>query len=260
MFAAPSRWFTRATKRVLSSADALHCDCCRDVRLARALGYPGPAVVLPSCGGLDRSVFPGTASAVDARARLGIASKGPIIFDPRAARGYTRHDIFFAALPAVLSEFPEAVAVTVGIDGEDALRNYASKLAIDGSIIFLPKQNARQMAELYAASEVTISATEHDGTPNSILEAMACGSFPIVSNLESLREWVENGRNGFLVDLTPSSFASAIVKALRDDALRARATVRNRELIEDRATREVVGPAITRLYLAALASPPSLLK
>src|SRR5438309_4852278 len=50
LFAAPSRWFTRATKRVLASADALHCDCARDLRLARALGYEGPAIVLPSCG------------------------------------------------------------------------------------------------------------------------------------------------------------------------------------------------------------------
>lgn len=254
LFAAPSRWFTRVTKRVLFSADALHCDCERDVRLARTLGYSGPAVVLPGCGGLDRTVFPGTASASEARTRLGIALKAPVIFDPRASRGYTRHDIFFSALSAVLSEFPEAIAVTVGIEREAELRDYARRLGIDRSIVFLPKQTAKQMAELYVASEVTISPTEHDGTPNTILEAMACGSFPVVSNLESLREWIDDGVNGLLVDLTPSSLATAIVRALRDDALRAKATAHNRRLVEKRATREVVRPAITRLYLAALGS------
>src|ERR1700730_5307639 len=252
LFAAGSRWFTRATKRVLASADALHCDCERDVRLARTLGYTGVAAVLPTCGGLDGSVFPGQASSENARVRLGIDTKRPIIFDPRASRGYTRHDIFFAALPAVLQEFPDALVVTVGIDRDPELRNYSRDLGVDQSIVFLPNQTAGDMAQLYAAADVIVSPTEHDGTPNSVLEAMACGSFPIVSDIESLREWIDDGVNGFVVDLSSSGFSSGVIQALRNDELRAKADSYNRTLISRKATREIVGPAISGFYRQAL--------
>lgn len=252
LFAASGEWFSRATKRVLASTDALHCDCERDVKLARTFGYKGPAVVLPTCGGLNPLVFPGSASAERARARLGIDAGRPIIFDPRAARQYTRHDIVFAALPAVLSEFPDALIVTVGIDNDSELQSFAGQLGVRKSVAFLPKQNATRMSELYAAAEVIVSATEHDGTPNSVLEAMSCGSFPIVSDLESLREWIDDEVNGLVVDLTPAGFSSGIIQALRDGGLRARAAAHNRKLISRKATRGVVSPAIGDFYRKAL--------
>jgi glycosyltransferase involved in cell wall biosynthesis len=252
LFAAGGRWFTRATKRVLASADALHCDCERDVRLARTLGYRGLATVLPTCGGLDESVFPGGTSYENARGRLGIETGRPVIFNPRASREYTRHDIFFAALPAVLREFPDALVVTVGIDRDPELQEYSRELGVDKSIVFLPNQTARDMAQLYSAAEVIVSPTEHDGTPNSVLEAMACGSFPIVSDLESLREWIDDGVNGLVVNLSSSGFAGGIIKALRDDGLRAKAALHNRSLISKKATRQIVRPAISGLYREAL--------
>ena len=43
---------------------------------------------------------------------------------------------------------------------------------------------------------MTVSPSTHDGTPNTLLEGMACGSFPIVGDLESLREWIEPGLTG----------------------------------------------------------------
>jgi len=38
-----------------------------------------------------------------------------------------------------------------------------------------------------------------DATPVSLLEAMACGSPPVVSSLASALEWVEDGTTGLVV-------------------------------------------------------------
>jgi glycosyltransferase involved in cell wall biosynthesis len=92
------------------------------------------------------------------------------------------------------------------------------------------------MAELYRRSQVVASLTTHDGTPNTLLEALACGCFPVVGDLESLREWVTDGENGFLVDPSdPQAVAIAILSALSNPNLRKSAKAINHDLIQQRA-------------------------
>ena len=86
-----------------------------------------------------------------------------------------------------------------------------------------------------------LSISTHDGTPNSFLEAIACGCFPIAGDIESLREWVTDGENGFLINPNDyKALANAILKALKDDELRYKARKLNREMIETRANHDVV--------------------
>jgi glycosyltransferase involved in cell wall biosynthesis len=82
---------------------------------------------------------------------------------------------------------------------------------------------------------VAVSPSTHDGTPNTLLEAMACGCFPIAGDLESLREWITPGVNGLLVDPEIRALADAVLLALERPDLRARARVLNLRLVADRA-------------------------
>jgi glycosyltransferase involved in cell wall biosynthesis len=92
------------------------------------------------------------------------------------------------------------------------------------------------MAELFRRSQVAVSPSTHDGTPNTLLEAMACGCFPVAGDLESLREWITPGDNGLLVDPgDPRALADAILLALEQPDLRLRARERNLRLIAERA-------------------------
>jgi glycosyltransferase involved in cell wall biosynthesis len=92
---------------------------------------------------------------------------------------------------------------------------------------------------LYKRAEVFVSPSIHDGTPNSLLEAMASGCFPIVGNIESLQEWVKPGENGLLVDASsPSDLANAVITALENPAMREMAKNINAQIIAERATYE----------------------
>jgi glycosyltransferase involved in cell wall biosynthesis len=78
---------------------------------------------------------------------------------------------------------------------------------------------------------------------------MACGTFPIVGNIASLREWIENGVNGYLVNPgDPTQLANRILDALNNHALREDAAKRNREIIENRASRKRTLPKIDAFY------------
>lgn len=58
-----------------------------------------------------------------------------------------------------------------------------------------------QNLEIVSRSKFFLSLTSSDGASLSLMEAMALGCVPIVSNIDPNREWVEDGVNGFLVDL-----------------------------------------------------------
>ena len=92
------------------------------------------------------------------------------------------------------------------------------------------------MADLFRSSQIAISPTTHDGTPNSLLEAMACGCFPIAGDIEAVREWVNSGENGLLVDATkPKLIGEAMIAALKNEELRVSAQEMNVNLIAEKA-------------------------
>jgi glycosyltransferase involved in cell wall biosynthesis len=78
---------------------------------------------------------------------------------------------------------------------------------------------------------------------------MACGCFPILGDLESIREWIENGKNGFLVSpADPEAVAAAIVRAASDAGLRRAAADQNKRIIADRAEWHGVMGRVQKFY------------
>jgi glycosyltransferase involved in cell wall biosynthesis len=251
LFAASNPLIARQTRNALQRADALHSDCHRDMRLAiRDWGFDSkkPSTVLPGSGGVRTSLFypepePGT------RAQMNIAPGAPVVINPRGFRTYVRNDVFFQAMPLVLKQRPEAVFVCTGMQGSPVAEKWASELVIKDNVRLLPVASHDEMANLFRASDITVSPSQHDGTPNSLLEAMACGCFPVAGNIESVREWITDGENGLLCDPTDKeSIARAILRALEDRQLRDKARAYNLSLVTERAEYENVMTKAEEFY------------
>ena len=238
---APSTPLMRlATRRCLARADALHADCRRDVRLAAAWGLRDgcPSLTLPGNGGVRRDVFrPMEAAHPERRQRLpGWSAAAGLVLEPRGLRAYVRTDTFFRAAPRVLAHAPDTDFAGVGMAGDPEVRAWVESLGLGLRTRLLPAQDASGMAALFRAAHVSASPSLHDGTPNTLLEAMACGCVPVAGDLESIREWIVDGENGLLVDATsPEDLARGIVRALKDEDWRAAAAHRNLEIISERA-------------------------
>ncbi|MFZ3081028.1 MAG: glycosyltransferase family 4 protein, partial [Bellilinea sp.] len=124
---------------------------------------------------------------------------------------------------------------------------------VDKRVVLLPALSQGQLWELFTRCPVSISVTNHDGTPNTLLEAMSCGSFPVAGNIESLREWIDPGVNGLLVDPgSPRELAAAILQALNDPGLRENANQANLDMIHNRAEVSHVRPKIAAFYQKVL--------
>jgi glycosyltransferase involved in cell wall biosynthesis len=248
------RWFTR---RAVARANGLHADCHRDIGLAREWGLHSdrPTLVVPGSGGLDRDIFQaGTADLDRLRPELktqmnALSPDTPVVMNPRGFRAYVRNDTFFQSIPYILNEIPETKFLAPTMLTEKPAQQWRTRLGIEDSMILLPKLTPEEMAVMYQRSQVVVSPSEHDGTPNTFLEAIACGCFPVVGDLESLREWIQDGTNGFLIDPgSPQALADAVIKSLRDHDLRSQAFQHNQTLIDDRAERSRVGQDLNQFY------------
>ncbi len=223
-----SPWMGAAIRRALRTAAALHADCRRDVHLAQASGLDPrkPVLVIPGNGGIDTGIFhpPRTPPAE------------PVVVNPRGFRGYVRNDTFFKAIPLVLAARPEVRFRCAAMAGIPTAEAWVQRLGIGRAVELLPDRPHAEMAGLYQSAQVAVSPSTHDGTPNTLLEAMACGCLPIAGDLDSLREWITPGQNGLLVDpADPAGLAQAILTALDDLSLRQQALKTNVRLIAERA-------------------------
>jgi len=103
--------------------------------------------------------------------------------------------------------------------------------------VFLDGANGEQLLEIVQQSAIYISMSRSDGTSISLLEAFACGAFPVVSDIPANREWIDpSAENGLLVPLDDDqALADALARAIGDVRLREKAAVHNRMLVEERA-------------------------
>ena len=78
---------------------------------------------------------------------------------------------------------------------------------------------------------------------------MAFGCFPVVGDIESLREWITPGVNGLLVDPEkPQALAEAVLLALENSQLRASAAQINMGLVAARAEADMVRERVRTFY------------
>lgn len=228
LHARSSPWMAYWTRRAMRAAHALHTDCQRDQRIAQNWGFKQgfPTLVIPGNGGINRTIFHQPVEAV----------AKPVVINPRGFRSYVRNDVFFRSIPLVLKQIPDAHFLCSAMAGDNEAEDWVTRLGITHAVQLLPSLPHDQMADLFRSAAVLVSPSTHDGTPNSVLEGMACGCFPVVGRIESLQEWITPGLNGLLVDPSDAnSLAQAIIAGLTDPVLRARAANENAAIIASRA-------------------------
>lgn len=156
----------------------------------------------------------------------------------RSLKPLYRTHLVIEAMPEVLGRFPDAELAVYG-DGPEAsrLHGLASDLGLEGKVAFLGVQPPDVIAEDLGSCAVWASMAESDGTPLSLLEAMAAGAVPVVADLPTLREWIVPG-GGVLVEPTVSAAARGIIEglALAETGLHAE---KNRAAVLERANRSV---------------------
>ena len=196
-------------------------------RLIQLGADPGRIMTLPR--GVDTSLF----------YPEGVRPKGPVrVVTTRSLDPYYRMDVIIraiAALPSGLQPFEHRI---IG-DGPDRpnLDRLVRDLGLGKAVTFLGAIDTVDLAREVRAADIYVSAVPTDGTSSSLLEAIACGVFPIVVDNEANRIWVRHGENGYLFPAGDvESLGRWLAAGISDPDLRARAAARNVEDIRKRGS------------------------
>lgn len=79
------------------------------------------------------------------------------------------------------------------------LKQLAESLQVSQRIKFTGMLSYAELTDYYRKSNIFVSIPTSDGTSSSLLESMAYGCVPVLSNLPANLEWVLNEINGFIV-------------------------------------------------------------
>ena len=154
------------------------------------------------------------------------------------------------AIPRVLEEDPNVKFWIAGEGREkEDLQNKVDELGLSSSVQFLGRVPHEKMAELLGNTDIYVSTSTTDGASVSLLEAMASGAFPVVTDIPANKEWITDGENGFLVPIGNEDFlAKKIVEAVRHPELRATALDRNRIFVEEKGALREHARQLSDLY------------
>jgi glycosyltransferase involved in cell wall biosynthesis len=141
------------------------------------------------------------------RRELGISSDAPVVGMVAAFKRQKRYEDFFRVAEKVLRRFPEAHFLCVGEPLRDNLqgsedyhgeiRRLAAQPSFDGRIHFLGRR--QDMPDVYNACDVTVLTSSREGTPNVLLESMACGVPVVATDVADNALLVPGGDVGFIV-------------------------------------------------------------
>jgi glycosyltransferase involved in cell wall biosynthesis len=211
---------------VLRSAPWVTSDAQVLTERIRAFGVAQDRILTFPYGVDDRLFHPAAA----------LPALGPRIVSNRKLDTLYRVDTVIDAFAGVREALPDA-ALTVAGDGTEraALALRAERSTASSSITFVGALDHARMPALLREHHLYVSASPQDTTSVSLLEAMACGVFPVVTDIPANREWIVDGENGRLVPAGQATrLAVTIIDSWRDSELRERARRRNLEIIAAR--------------------------
>lgn len=185
---------------------------------------------------------------VEQRAALGVSHEAPVLVCVARLVDGKGHDVLLRMVRDLLAERPELTLLLVGDGPRRAdLETTASALGIGHAVWFLGER--ADVADVLAAADVFVFASENEGFGLAVLEAMAA-SLPVVAVFcEALAEFVEPGRTGAL---TPRDDEAAFTAAVDDLLLSPDRAVRwgrfGRELVLERFSADAVARSCEAVY------------
>jgi len=155
----------------------------------------------------------------------------------------------------ILKKKYPALAMTVAGDGSEreAVQQYVRSQNLKG-IVFPGWVRAQAKRETFAGADFYLFPSYHEGMPNSVLEAMACGLPVVTRAVGGLRDFFEDGKMGFLTESRdPEVLASLVERLILDPGLRRAMAEYNRAFAQQNFTASAVARRLMEMHRRTIA-------
>ncbi len=153
-------------------------------------------------------------------------SATPVIGVVGRMKRYKCVDHVLQAMPAVLRAVPDARLLVVG-DGDDRprLQEIVHSLGINGAVTFTGFVSDERKVELLQEMWFSVTTSSKEGWGLTVLEANACGTPVIATDVPGLRDAVKDGETGILVPFGDGpALEEQMLSLIRDSERRERLT------------------------------------
>jgi glycosyltransferase involved in cell wall biosynthesis len=239
-------------KTVLQRVDFLFTDCKRDISIAKQHGFNGNVLgVFPGGGGFNYNENDGFIKPVSNRSAILI--KG---YQGRSGKAIE----VIKAMEILAKELKGFSVVVFGADRE--VEDYILKKGLNKvfKIKILTKNNFlphKEILELMGKALIYIGNSNSDGMPNTLLEAIAMGAFPIQSNPGGASaEVINHGKNGFLIEDCNDSeeIKNHILNAINNSQLLNDAFSINQSKIKPQYERSLIASQVLSAYKSIISN------
>jgi len=214
-------------QQVVQAADRLVTNTTDEAQELIGLYDADPARVVTVAPGVDLEHFrPGEAgnpAGGSARTRLGVPADAVLLLYVGRIQPLKAPDVLLSAAARLLERSPElrdrlVVAVVGGPSGSGlsepaALQRLAGELGLP--VRFEPPCDPQRLRDWYLAADLVAVPSHNESFGLVALEAQACGTPVVATDVGGLRTTVQDGVSGLLVPgHDPSAWASALTRGL----------------------------------------------
>lgn len=222
----PRRSFTERmiVKYVLRKCDLVFAGTNDMAQETRNLGYRGDIAIFRF--GVDAAVFKKKAPHGTGEFRILSIRPCSSIYNPHVVL-----DAFRSVKPHLgksylyMLDFGNSIdTIRAKVDSDQSLKDH---------VRFVPMRPHGEMVDLYNSADIAVSVPNSDSAAASVLESMACELPVIASDIPSMRDWMDEGANGYLTAIDPARLADKMRKAYSVRAMLPQVGRRAREKVLD---------------------------
>jgi D-inositol-3-phosphate glycosyltransferase len=218
-----------AEATTINCSDTVLASCSVEAEQISGLYHADPSRIRIVAPGVDHAFF-GPGYRPQARAALGLPKDGPLLLFVGRIQPLKGVEVAVRALAALGPDHADArLAVVGGPSGPRGdvelgrMVSLVGELGLEDRVFFVPPRPHELLSTYYRAADVCLVPSRSESFGLVALEAAACGTPVVASDVGGLRTLVDHGRTGFLVeDPTPEAFAAWIRQILAEPLLAER--------------------------------------
>lgn len=189
--------------------------------------------------GVNHQVFYPLDTKNPMRSVWSVDEKAQVIFSPRMLKPFYNQMMMLDILQQLVEKFPHVVLVFATYNQDLAYRQDIDKriteLGLNDHVRFAPPMNQSEMMQAYNSADLVLSLSPSDGTPVSVMEAMACGTPVVMADLERYKEFFTHKETGWFTKITVPDVVDALSTLLEDQTLYNSIKVKGQAVVKEKA-------------------------